>query len=138
MRTSSDRQVDITENGRAGTVTYRDGAGTLSFYWEFGGGDVVAIIQVNDAAAWSAGRSWTAGERAGILRFVADEVIHRKAPGCRAEIDDGKGGILLRQVGTPPPLRGAPDVTFVRRLSSLKAMLGIVVLVVALLFGGVM
>ncbi|MBK7753720.1 MAG: hypothetical protein IPI41_14270 [Flavobacteriales bacterium] len=138
MRTSSDRQVDITESGRAGTVTYRDGAGTLSFYWEFGGGDVVAIIQVNDAAAWSAGRSWNAGERAGILRFVADEVIRRKAPGCRAEIDEGKGEILLRQVGTPPPPRGAPDVTFVRKLSSLKAMLGIVVLVGTLLFGGVM
>lgn len=135
MPDTAHRSVDITENGRTGSVVYREPAGSLSFYWEFGGGDVVALVQVEDHAALDA--PWIAGRRADILHFVAHEVIRQKAPKCRAEINEAAGEILLRQVGptTPPP--STRDVSFVRRLSSLKALLGIVVLIVALIFGGV-
>ncbi|MBK8340865.1 MAG: hypothetical protein IPK99_13105 [Flavobacteriales bacterium] len=136
MHATSDRNVVITENGRSGSVTYREPAGSLAFYWEFGGGDVVTIIQVHDAA-WKAQPAWLIGRQAEILRFVADEVIRRKAPGCRAEINQATGEILLRQVG-PPPVHVEADVSFVRRLSRVKAALGIIVLILALIFGGVM
>lgn len=129
--------VDITENGRSGSVTYREAAGSLAFYWEFGDADVVVIIQVSDAAVWRSPSTWIAGRHAEILRFVAAEAIRRKAPGCRAEINEAAGEILLRQVG-PPPVQVQPDVAFVRRLSSAKAKLGLIVLILALIFGGVM
>ncbi len=132
-----ERNVIITENGRSGSIVYREPAGSLSFYWEFGG-DVVAIIQVNDRAAWSPTATWFSGRQAEILRFVADEVIRQKAPTCRAEINTDKGEILLRQVGPLPAPRAATDVRFVQRLSNAKAVLGSIVLVGALIFAGVM
>lgn len=137
MHASPDRHVSITGNGRSGSVIHREPAGTLSFYWEFGGADVLAILQVEDAAAWKAGHPWIGDRRAEILRFVADEVIRQKAPNSRAEINEATGEILLRQTAPAPP-RVPPEVSFVRRFSSLKAIMGIVVLVVALIFGGVM
>jgi len=97
MHTSADRRVDILEKGRYGSVVYREPAGSFSFYWEFGGGDTVAIIQVEDAAGWKAGHPWAVGRRSEILRFVADEVIRQKAPGNRAEIDEQAGCINILQ-----------------------------------------
>lgn len=129
------RSVTITEQGRSGTVVYREGQGSLSFHWEFGGGDVVAIVQAGDDLAWRA-HPWAVARRAEILRFTADEVVRQKLPNCRAEIDAGSGDILFRQVAPPPPPPKPPDTSFVRRLTGLKAMLGIVVLVGALIFGG--
>lgn len=128
--------VEILENGPSGSAVYHEPAGSLSFYLAFGG-DVVAIIQVTDTAAWKSATSWFAGRQAKILRFVADEAILQKAPICRAEINEATGEILLIRSGAPaahPP----PDVAFVRRFGSVKAILGVIVFVVALIFGGVM
>ena len=87
--------VGISEQGRYGSVTYRDPAGSLSFYWEFGGGTTVASITVGDEAEWREKHPWAAGRRAEILRRVADEVIRQKAPSSRAEIDDQRGFINI-------------------------------------------
>ncbi len=55
MNVSSSEQwsVKVVENGRSGSIEYRESAGSISFYWEFGGGDTVAIIWVDDLASWS-------------------------------------------------------------------------------------
>lgn len=95
MPDANHRHVDITEKGRYGSVIYRELGHSLAFYWEFGGGDAVAIIQAEDRPALLA--SWIGARRAGILRFVADEVIRQKAPHCRADIDEEAGCITLRQ-----------------------------------------
>jgi hypothetical protein len=91
------RSVAITENGRDGRVVYREPAGEQSFYWEFGGGDVVAIVQVGTADAWRTSAPWAVDRRGEILSYVAAEVVRQKAPGCRADIDDRGGCIYLRQ-----------------------------------------
>jgi hypothetical protein len=91
-----DWSVEIGENGRDGTVLYREPGGALSFYWEFGGGDVVAIVTVGDEAAWRKQHAWALPRRAEILQRTAAEVIRQKAPSCRAEIDDRHGWIHLR------------------------------------------
>jgi len=87
--------VDIRQDGRSGAVVYREAAGDLSFYWEFGGGDTIAIIDIGDEAAWNAKHPWTAGRRAEILQRVSVEVLRQKAPGRRAEIDDRRGCISI-------------------------------------------
>jgi len=89
-------KVDIREDGRSGAVVYREAAGSLSFYWEFGGGETLAIIDVGDEAAWREKQSWTAGRRAEILQRVSGEVIRQKAPGHRAEIDERRGCLYIR------------------------------------------
>jgi hypothetical protein len=97
--------VSISGRGRSGHVVYRESAGEQTFYWEFGGRDVVATVQVGTEADWRRNAPWAADRRADILRFVAAEVLRQKAPGCAAEIADGAGCIVIRQRESPP---GAP------------------------------
>ncbi|MBL8696460.1 MAG: hypothetical protein JNJ88_20350 [Planctomycetes bacterium] len=135
------RSVQIQENGRSGHVIYQEGAQKLSFYWEFGGGDVVVVIQTGSAADWSR-HGWALGRRREILQFTADEVIRQKAPSCLAEIDEARGDILLKS--GPPPVKtpatgsGPSDAAgFVRRYRTVRSNLALVALGVAVLIGGV-
>ncbi|MEO8591568.1 MAG: hypothetical protein ABI432_19460, partial [Flavobacteriales bacterium] len=137
MDTSSERRVEITGSGRSGSVVYREALGSLSFSWEFGGGDVLAIVQVEDAKAWKTQPSWMAGRRAAILRSVADEVIRQKAPNCRAEIDEAAGVIVLREgarTAQPPPMPPKREFSMTN-FRSLRTALALVVLVVAVIAG---
>lgn len=129
---TQDWTVTIEGKGRSGSVHYQESAGRLTFYWELGGGDFVALINVGDEAAWRAQPPWAAARRAEILRRVADEVVRQMSPGGRAEIDAQKGWINLRAgPGAPPKLPARPDVSFVTRLRTFKLILGLIVLVVA-------
>jgi hypothetical protein len=92
--------IEIKSTGRSGTVEYREEAGSLSFYWEFGGGDAVASISVGDLAKWTAAYPWAIDRRREILERVAQEVIRQKAPNCRADIDDAGGYIDIRENAT--------------------------------------
>ncbi len=89
-------KVEIEEGGRCGAIRYTESAGHLTFSWEFGGRDIVAIISVGTEEAWLRRSPWTAGRRGEILRHVAREVIRQKAPNNRVEIDDAKGFIYVR------------------------------------------
>lgn len=139
------RSVSIIEQGREGRVRYSEGGRSLDGYWEFGGGDVVAIVNAGTREDWSRMHPWAVEQRAGILRFIADEVIRQRAPACIAEIDEQRGDILLRQTGggtaratvrsVPPPQ--AKATAFVRRYSKLKALFAIGLAVVALIVGGI-
>lgn len=120
--TRQDWAVDIQEEGRCGRVNYRDPDGRLSFYWEFGGADAVALIQVGDAETWRQQHAWALPRRGEILRRVAAEVIRQRAPNCRAEVDDRQGWITLYQVTSPPPPPPKPSTASMYfRLSALKA-----------------
>ena len=89
-------RVDIEASGRDGSILYSEPEGCISFYWEFGGGDTVAILSVGDATTWSRQHPRAAERRLAILQRVADEVIRQKAPTCRAEIDEASGYIYIR------------------------------------------
>lgn len=132
--------VTISDNGRDGRVQYSEGARTISGYWEFGGRDVVAIVSMGSREDWQRAHSWALDQRTAILRFVADEVVRRRAPSCSAEIDEPRGDILLRQRGPatagPSPHTGAPS--FVRSLTNLKALFGQILLIVSLVVGGML
>ena len=93
---SKDWSVEIVESGRSGSVNYHEPSGSISFYWEFGGGDVVAFISVGDSATWNTRYPWAVERRREILERVGREVIRQKAPKCRADIDDANGYIYIR------------------------------------------
>jgi hypothetical protein len=135
-------RVTITSEGREGRIRYSEAGRHIDGYYELGAGDLIAIVSMDSREDWTRAHAWAAPRRMEILRFIADEVIRQQAPSCAAEIDDG-GIILIRQPpGAKPPPPGNPAreraATFVRRLADLRAMLGIVVLAVALLCGGIM
>ncbi|MEK7781914.1 MAG: hypothetical protein AAB370_10490 [Verrucomicrobiota bacterium] len=134
----NDWSVVVHEEGRCGKVVYREPSGSLSFYWEFGGSDMVAAIRVGDAATWQQQHAWAAGRRAEILLRVASEVIRQKVPGCRAEIDDRQGWINIQSAGTPPP-NPSSQQQFLRvseRKSKIVFIATIVIVAVALVIWG--
>jgi hypothetical protein len=141
------KSVTVTERGREGEVTYREDSRTITGYQEFGGGDVVAIVSMGSADDWRARHPWAVERRAQILRFIADEVIRQKAPSCSAEIDESRGDIVLRNsgktalgslaraasAGVGVAATSHADASWVFRFTELKAKLGLIVLVVALI-----
>jgi hypothetical protein len=84
-------RVDIETRGRSGTLRYREGDQCIGFDWEFGSGDVVAVIRGPDPDAWDSSHPWAAGRRAEITKRVAAEAIRRKAPTCIPDIDERTG-----------------------------------------------
>ncbi|MCC6400296.1 MAG: hypothetical protein IT227_05995 [Flavobacteriales bacterium] len=143
--------VTITEDGRSGHVTYAEGLRSIRGYWEFGGNDVVTIVNMGTRADWERSCAWAVDRRAEILRLVADEVVRQRAPTCVAEIDEARGDILLRRgAGAAPSLGGtahramtaaspqARAEAFVKRYATLKAMFGVGLLVAALIAAGLL
>lgn len=142
------RSVTIVSHGRDGEVRYAEGAQVMEGYWEFGGGEVVTIVSMGSREEWVRAYPWAVEHRAGILRYIADEVVRQKAPTCVAEVNEESGVILVRlggagggRAGSPPPLAApAPQVkaeAFVKRYTKLKAMVALGLLVVALILGGI-
>ena len=83
--------------GRDGYVGYYEGPHAASFYWEFGGDDVVVILHVGPSSEWSAQYPWAADRRRQILERVSQEVIRQRAPRCKADIDAAGGYIYFRE-----------------------------------------
>jgi hypothetical protein len=79
-------RVAITQGGRSGSLTYHEGRDCIPLQWEFGGGDVVAIICAGDARQWEERHPWASRRRREILERVANEVLRQQAPGCEADI----------------------------------------------------
>jgi hypothetical protein len=93
--TMSSRRVSISEQGRSGDVVFDEDGHTISGWWEFAGGDAVAIVCMGSADQWQRSHPWAVERRAEILRFVGDEVVRQKAGGCKAEIDLEGGWINI-------------------------------------------
>lgn len=91
-------RINIIEQGRSGKIQYIEGSlfkkNTCEFYWEFGGGDTVAIIWFpKDDAAWDAKYPWAAGRRMEIVRDMAEQVRKKQAP--RSTLKWEEGTVLL-------------------------------------------
>lgn len=130
--------VLISEQGRCGTVVYRDPAGTIACPWEFGGGEVVASVSIGTEAEWRRDHPWTAGRRAEILARLGSEIVRQRAPSCDVEIEEARGWMHLvqrRPLGSPaaagvaaPAAALTPQqasAQFVRRFTRLRATAGI-------------
>jgi hypothetical protein len=89
--------VAIAENGRSGSILYQEKINSISFYWEFGGGDTVVIIWVEDSSVWSTRYPWAFARRREILERIALEVVRQKTPTCHADIDERNGYIYIRE-----------------------------------------
>lgn len=82
--------VWFVDQGREATGTYQDLDGSFDLYIEFGGGDVIVIIHVPNAAEWEARTGIPLSRRAVILDFIGSESIRQKNGGQgRFEVQDG-------------------------------------------------
>jgi hypothetical protein len=95
--TSDQWSVTVDQTGRSGSIAYKEPSGSISFYWEFGGGDTVAIIWLPKSPEWSSRYPWAVERRRQILERVAREVVRQKAPTCKADIDEQQGYMYIRE-----------------------------------------
>ena len=107
-------RVDISNGGRASSITYRAGIHTVSFDWEFALSPALAVITGPRASEWDRVCPWAAGRQAEIFDQVAQEVIRQKAPGHRHELDLAAGVITIlesewSEVRQSPPLPSTPS-----------------------------
>lgn len=136
-----DWSVDIQQNGREGSLTYRDPAGSLTCSWEFGGGSTVAILAIGTETEWQTRHAWAVGRRAEIVQRIADDVVRQKVPGGRATIDLAGGWIFL-SAAVPHQQPGANVSPFPprrRRIiskSTIMLILSVIILGAALLAYG--
>jgi len=96
-------RVEIPLGGRDGYIGYYEGARAASFYWEFGGGVVVAIIHIGSPADWAKLYPWAAERRPEILQRVIQAVLQQRALTCKTDIDELSGHIFFRTPETPQP-----------------------------------
>jgi len=90
----SNAEVTISQNGRAGSISYREVEREVLFDWEFGG-SVVALIWGTNSRDWDRCHPWAVGRQSEIFDFVAKEVICQKAPTSNFEIDLASGTITI-------------------------------------------
>jgi len=106
-------RVEISNGGRAGSITYRERLHTASFDWEFGASPALAIITGPRATDWDRLHPWAAGRQAEIFEQVATEVVRQKASGHKYEIDLAGGTITILEPRSvrPPRARGKKEVS---------------------------
>ena len=88
------RNVSFDSSGRSGYVTYDSPEGRLRMYYEFGGGDVIAIIDVPTEAKWAAATAIPLEKRMEILHFVGKTAVQLQTRNGSYEIQDAC--ILIR------------------------------------------
>ena len=93
--------VGYHNDGRSGYVIFYRNDLTARFYYEFGGGDAVAIITIPTPAQWEAETKMTLAERMPVLEFVARRVVRDQAPSCKYFIGESDI-IILNQPPTDP------------------------------------
>jgi hypothetical protein len=80
--------VAYEDHGRSGFVIfYRDDL-MLRFPYEFGGGQVIAIIDIPTPGDWNKSTGLSAEERMPVLEFIAQRVIRDQANGYSFIIND--------------------------------------------------
>jgi len=71
-------KVWFEESGRSGKVVFQGEGHSFSMYWEFGGGDVVAIIDVPTEEKWEKQTGIPLIKRPEILNFIGSETVRQK------------------------------------------------------------
>jgi hypothetical protein len=80
IRRSFSRRIEYGPGGRGGTLYYVDTERRITFYWEFGGGDCIASIDLPTEEHWEKTTGAPLAEREAIVQFVAESVLRDQVP----------------------------------------------------------
>lgn len=67
--------VSTSGAGRGGQVHYADTRTRFSMWWEFAGGDALALVGIPTPAQWEAQTRLPVSERSAVLQVIADELV---------------------------------------------------------------
>jgi hypothetical protein len=82
---------------RRGFVVYKDGQSDVKLFFEYGGGNFVAIIYVPTVDEWINKTNRPTADRQAILTFVAEPSIKDQAPKSYYELSDTCIEIFTKQ-----------------------------------------
>ena len=82
------QKLEYINQGRGGYVVYKDGQSDIKLFFEYGGGNCVAIIYVPSIEDWTKKTSRPIADRKEILTFVAEQSIKDQAPNSIYELSD--------------------------------------------------
>ena len=83
-----EKKLEYINKGRGGYVVYKDGQGDIKLFFEYGGGNCVAIIYVPTIDEWTIKTNRPLVDRNAILTFVAEQTIKDKAAKSYYELSD--------------------------------------------------
>lgn len=67
--------------GRGGYVRFENNLTSFDMWWEFGGGNALALIDIPSEKEWEAKTKIPLAQRGETLRFIAEQVIQDQASG---------------------------------------------------------
>lgn len=80
-------RLSYSSDGRSGHVHYQSAAASFSMYYEFGGGDCVASIDLPSASDWPRLTGMPLDRRAEVLDWIGRRVVQDQARGGRFTIE---------------------------------------------------
>ncbi|WP_243347958.1 hypothetical protein [Parabacteroides sp. FAFU027] len=92
-----EQKLEYINQGRGGYVIYKDSVSEIKLFFEFGGGECIAIIHIPLANEWTAKTQRALSERLSILEFIAEQCIKDQAPNCIYKLYDDCIEIISNQ-----------------------------------------
>lgn len=89
-------KVWFSTEGRGGDFSYESGEGRFSSWWEFGGGDTLAILSIPKEEFWEAQTGIPLSKRAAVLDFIGRETVLQQTTSGRGTFEVQDGFILIR------------------------------------------
>ena len=72
---NSHRNITFEKNGKSAYVIYKEGAKSIRFYSELGGGKCIFYIDIPPVNEWVLQTGYSLEQRSDILKFIADECL---------------------------------------------------------------
>lgn len=88
-------RIGYASHGREGRVVFSRGLKSFEMYYEFGGGDVIATIDVPSESEWAGRTGFPVEQRAAILEFVGKSVVRDQTTGGRGRFVVKEGRIEI-------------------------------------------
>ena len=86
----SGAKIKYVSEGRSGKVVYESAEATFALYYEFGGGEVVACIDIPSEQNWEKHTGLPLGRRDEVLHFIGKQV-------AKDQISSGKGSYKIEK-----------------------------------------
>ena len=83
-----EQKVEYTNKGRGGYVVYKDAQNDIKLFFEYRGGNCIAIIYVPTIEQWTAKTNRSTVKRNSILTFVAEQAIKDQVLNGYYELSD--------------------------------------------------
>jgi hypothetical protein len=83
-----EQKLEYLNEGRGGYIIYKDKLGDIELFFEYGGGNCVAIIYVPTINEWENKTKRPLTQRQTVLTFVAEQSIKDQAPNSYYVLSD--------------------------------------------------